>query len=285
MISIKTFDKYFNHLNELKNLDYSSYNTPINLDKFKELYQGKKPTMSRFVQCNSIEEAKQLPEFILCNPSQHELRFDEQRKHDYIYYHIIDKSKRWTNFPNKYRSIYFHCGIVPHDHNSNVVLYYMIPIGEGKIGISDNFVGKKHFRFCKVVNNIYENIFNEPINYDEPETTINCLKKLNDIKDTKSSTKWVTSVDFIDNSLYNPNYDHRQDFIDIKKEMNKIGTNDWVDYLDQLFDPVKNDYKLIDDSSILSYSGKPGWTDKKLLMIRSDSKHIIRNNQTISIRF
>lgn len=147
----------YNLIKEIHQIDYSSYNTPLNDDEFIHLlktecneWDSKRVQLSR-----TIFTKDEMPSMMLVDGSKHELRFPKGRYHNYILLHVIDKSKTWGDIPNKYRSIDFwysrtssHTGLLNEMNH-----YIMIPYNNARLANAPDMIG----RHMKFVYKVYAN--------------------------------------------------------------------------------------------------------------------------------
>jgi hypothetical protein len=284
--------KSYNLINEVYDLDYKSYNTPLNEEEFVHLLKTECSDwdFTRVELSRTIFTKEEVPSMMLVDGSKHELRFPKGRYHNYILLHVIDKSKTWGNMPDKYRSIDFwysksssHTGIL-----SEMNHYMMIPYNKARLANAPVMIGKymkfvKHVfgmsttSLCESIERTYEYIFKKKFDFTDPDTTINCLRELNEpIMETDGSLKMIPAYGML----------NRVDSIKVLNFLkNKMELHDKKDlpiFLDYCFDPKKNDFKLMSVEECyhphLAGGGgyQPGWTDSKVLLIKDDEYKKIR---------
>jgi hypothetical protein len=260
--------KSYNIINEVKDLDYSSYNKPLTEEEL--VYLVKKECnewdIKNIKLSRSIFTKIDLPDFILIDASKHELRYPDMRYHNYIFLHVMDKSPFWKNYPNRYRSIDFWFSRKGFGDGQD---YRVIPYNDALIASAPQMVGRKmnfvHKVFfispstlCRRLEASYENLFKEKMDYSDPETTILSLKRLNEYLDNPPNEFLAT----------------------FKNAMVKYEKTDIIQFLNFIFGPKKNDIKIVDknycyyehlaadSSSHIGTNYQPGWTSSKVLLIK-----------------
>lgn len=278
-------------IREVHDLDYSSYQKELNKDEFVHVlrtdcseWDPKRIRLSR-----SLHLPKTKPPLIkIIDASKHETRFPQGRYHNYILYHVIDKSRTWGEIPNKYKSLDFWYSLNPGGIPGMSVQYALIPFNNAKMVNAEELIGrympfvKKVFHLqpvslCVILDRIYKETFGQDVDYTNSDTTISCLRKLNEpIMNSKN-------VDASTNPFYNvgPFYTKKSTeslLYSFKITMEKHQKEDIVEFLDYCFGPKKNNFKLVDKdfcysdkistvSTNLGDNYQPGWTDSKVLMV------------------
>lgn len=285
---------------EILNLDYSSYNIPLNLDQFKHflktdcnLFDIHKLTLSRYHYSSS--------KMLLIDASKHEIRVPESRCYNYIYLHMIDRLNLWGDAPNKYRSINFFYT----DKKSNMQLpmhstYILVPFNDANLAMSDKMIGSAFGSFCRSFIDAYYYFYinrkDDPyIDFTSPDTTIKCLKKFS--YDTR---KMLNNI-FIKKSIGGVEDPQKK----LNEYIRKFKTDNLFDTLKKMFS-LENTIEEINmkiftglkNNFVYNYGGsenvdfyditntkidrnkgiKFGWTDSKVLLIDQDYYHEIKNN-------
>jgi hypothetical protein len=266
--------KSYNTINEVNKLDYSAYNKPLTKDELVHLVKTEcnEWDIKRIKLSRNIGETN-LPDFILVDASKHELRYPEGRHHNYILHHIIDKSPYWKNFPNKYRSIFFWYSRKSAGIGQN---YILIPYNNSVLASAPQMAGRKMdfvykvlqlptSTLCRKLEISYENIFKEKIDYSTPDTTIECIRKLNGALDTDAFLKTL------------------------KNAMMRYEKNDVIDFFNFIFGPKKNHFEIVnkeycyhehlslDNANYGGENYQPGWTSSKVLLINKKIYDNIKN--------
>lgn len=263
---------------EVEKLDYSSYSKSLSEEEFIHILNTDcSDSNIHKIQLRRELNGNDLPKMMLIDSSKHEIRYNSpERYHNYMWYHIIDKSNLWgKEYPNKYRSSDFWISNSKSVSNDSSV-YILIPFNNARIAIIPELMGfnlyfiNKTFgtggpaSLCKIIQKKYESIFNRKIDYTNSDTTLRCLNELNDNINDKNKLTLQYNIDII-NKLKNN-----------MKETNL----DLVSYLDYILDPKKNKIELINTSDCnrnKHYPNENGWTDSKILMIENNYYNKIKN--------
>lgn len=291
--------KSYNLINEVHDIDYKSYNTPLNEDEFIHLLKTEcsEWDLTRVELSRSIFTKEEVPSMMLVDGSKHELRFPQGRYHNYILLHVIDKSKTWGNFPDKYRSIdfwYSRSSGTPGVLNE-MNHYTVIPYNKARLANAPEMIGRymkfvKHVfdmpttSLCKSIEGTYVDVFKKEFDFTSPDTTINCLRELNDpIMETNGSVSVLTHFGMMSK------VDAPKVLSFLKNKMELHDKNDLPTFLDYCFGPKKNDFKLMSvedcyhQHSVVVGNGKfggggyqPGWTDSKVLLVKENEFKKIR---------
>jgi hypothetical protein len=260
-------------LNELKELDYSSYNTALSEEQYNE-YLNVYCTdylANRVKMCRTYPIEANLPEYMLVDASKHEVRVSKGLSHQNIFLHTVSESPYWKNMPNKYRSLDFYFGdyykII--SKKFEYQLYRVIPFNGAILAQSEQLVGRR-FTYLRPLYLLYLGIFGEEMNTDEPKNTIECIRRLGDAINNDEHLRVPKTIRIeLPSLLTSLQGDEAVKYCKergnyYKHEMKKDQI-DLIDWINICCSPKKNSWKIYTKENWNLATGV-GWTDSKLLL-------------------
>ena len=196
-----------------------------------------------------------------------------------IYMTLLDTFESWKDYPKRSKSLI--CSTSYDTANKYGHLYIVLPKNDAKIGICpkndiwssfyrtiDTDLHSFNYTLNEYILKLIENEFKFKFNQNYGVKLINILKSIRSINKIKDQcyinikNKQIELEKYIMKSMFT-------DFIDNNKY------NNLYDYVETLFDPVKNHFKLINikylDNVVDNYSSRECWTDSKSLLIYKES--------------
>jgi len=234
----------------------------------KDFLKDKTPKIFR-----GIDHSNDTPDFLLVKPSDGLLRRSANAGNHYTL--LIDNSPRWSSYPKRSRSII--CTTSSEKALSYGECYCVIPFDNAKIGIcpeNDIWVSFEKIGIKRLESFTYD-LDQLGVTDSDFSSMLSDFKKLEDkivngeIKMERSKISSLLLRTFSGNPY---SYDFGEDTSDILVNYKNLENRPSLyEYIDKLFDPIKNGFNLSSYKDVSKYlnTDLEVWTDSNSIMISS----------------
>jgi len=234
----------------------------------KDFLKDKTPKIFR-----GIDHSNDTPDFLLVKPSDGLLRRSANAGNHYTL--LIDNSPRWSSYPKRSRSII--CTTSSEKALSYGECYCVIPFDNAKIGIcpeNDIWVSFEKIGIKRLESFTYD-LDQLGVTDSDFSSMLSDFKKLEDkivngeIKMERSKISSLLLRTFSGNPY---SYDFGEDTSDILVNYKNLENRPSLyEYIDELFDPIKNGFNLSSYKDMSKYlnTDLEVWTDSNSIMISS----------------